>query len=241
MSSLFMHFTVSCLSSLIIAILCLPVCWASLPGKILLTTHNQAPYGSYQPAGHFDGLAYQVVECALGQLGVAFDLRVLPWKRAQREVVTGIADGFFAASQNAERDKYAIKSRDILAQQWTWYFLKSAKVKPTNKQFKAQARVSSFLGANMHSYLKQKGYQVLTVPPTSTKQLVQMLKLKRIDAALASSDVMEHVLKDNRWYGLLIAEPFKSKPLAVYFAIPFITRYPAFLTAFNQQVTNCRM
>ncbi len=241
MSSLFMRLTVSGIFSLMLGSFFLPGCWASFPSKILLATHNQAPYGSYQPSGSFDGLAYQVVECALAQLGVAFNLHVVPWKRAQREVYIGVADGFFAASQNSERDKYAVKSRSILEQQWTWYFLKTAKMKPDNKQFKHQARVSSFLGANMHSYLKQQGYQVLSVPPGSTKQLVQMLKLKRIDAALASSDVMEHVLKDNRWHGQLVAHPFKSKPLAVYFGIPFIKRYPAFLGAFNQQVANCRM
>lgn len=241
-SSLFMRYSiVSGLSCLIISICCLSTSWASLPIKISLATHNQAPYGSFQVGGHFDGVAYRVVECALDHLGVEMSLHVVPWKRAQRQVLTGVADGFFAASQNTERDKYAIKSKDIFEQQWTWYLLNTAELKPGDLTFKHQAKVSSFLGANMHGYLKQRGYRVLAVPPTSTKQLVQMLMLKRIDAALASSDVMGQVLKDNHWKGSVISQPFKSKPLAVYFGIPFIKRYPAFLAAFNQQVTNCRV
>ena len=205
-----------------------------------LTTHDLPPYGSYAgPDNRFDGIAVRVVDCALRRVGRSYELEVLPWARAQKTVQAGGADGFFAASQNAERDSYAEMSAIIAEQEWRWYLLAENPMDPKAPEFRQRATVGSFVGGNMLDWLKRNGYRV-EASPANTDQLLSMLQNGRIDAVLANNLVMEELLKKRNSQGQLRSVLQENKPLGVYFSKEFLAKSPGFLSAFNRQVPACR-
>ncbi|MCZ8235824.1 MAG: substrate-binding periplasmic protein [Inhella sp.] len=183
-----------------------------------LSTHELPPY-STQGRGRPSGLAVDVVVCAAKRLPLGLELEFVPWARAQKHAQEGQSDGFFAASQSAERDAYATRSVTIAPQEWRWYALRSRPWQPSHPEFKAQARVSSFLGANMQTWLKEQGYRVQS-PPTQSTALLNMLMAGRLDAILANHLVMDQLLAAHPRKGEVVSHLALDKPLSVYLVGP---------------------
>ena len=185
--------------------------------RIILTTHDLNPYSYYDSKGQLTGSAVEVVRCVMKQLREPYEIRVVPWKRAQFLVHTDQAHGFFAASRNYMRDRYAELSEIIAEQKWTWYLLADSPFDPKSDSFKTEATVTSFLGANMHSWLEGNGYKVFKSPPRNNQLLLDMLLHKRVDAILANDQVMGALIKQNE-LGSSIREVVNiNKSLGVYF------------------------
>ena len=207
---------------------------------VRLSTHDLPPYGSFTATEkRFEGIAVSVVDCAMRRAGRSYELMVLPWARAQRTVENGEADGFFAASKNAQRDGYAVMSAIIADQEWRWYLRSDNPADPTSSSFTQQARVGSFIGGNMLDWLDSKGYKVVA-SPVNTEQLLMMLMARRIDAILANNLVMSELIEKQSLRGQLRSIHQESKPLGVYFSNRFLHKNPDFLLKFNQAVPDCR-
>ncbi|MCP5267682.1 MAG: transporter substrate-binding domain-containing protein [Zoogloeaceae bacterium] len=207
---------------------------------VRLATHDLPPYGSYRGGNErFTGVAVDVVDCVMKRVSRPYQLLVVPWARAQRLVQTGEADGFFAASQNPERDAYAVRTLPIAPQEWRWYLLASNKADPLSAEFRQTGSVGSFLGANMLDWLNRNGYKVEASPAT-TERLLQMLQLGRVDAILANHLVMDRLLREHKLEKSVRSVLQESKPLSVYFSKSFLAGSPGFLEAFNAQIEPCR-
>lgn len=213
--------------------------FANTPQKITLATHDLAPYGSYQVDDSFKGVAVDRIYCALDEMGVELNLRVVPWKRAQHEVKKNLIDGFFAGSQNDERDSYAEKSIELADQKWQWYILKDANWDVSSDHFKQTAKVSSFLGANMQKWLVENEFNINS-SPKDTVDLAELLIKGRIDAALANNYVMDAVLEQRNLTDKVDRYLLKSKPLYVYFNKAFSENNPNFLRNFNLALFECK-
>ena len=194
-----------------------------LPVSVKLSTHELYPYGASLPDGSFRGRAADVVVCSFENMGVELELRIRPWKRAQFEVQKKISDGFFAASQNIERDTFAQKSTIIADQKWVWYLLKTSSWDPNSDHFHKNALVSSFLGANMQDWLVRNKYNITSSTPLTTKTLANRLLRGRIDAGLANNYVMNEILEKSAWQHKVRKVVLKNKPLYVYFTNKFIS------------------
>ncbi len=207
---------------------------------VRLTTHDLPPYGSYRGADHrFGGIAVDVVDCVMRKLDRAYRLQVVPWARAQKLVPRGEADGFLAASRNAERDRYATSSVLIAEQEWRWYLMASNPADPRSESFRRTATVGSFIGANMLDWLRENGYRVEAKPGT-TEQLLVMLTKGRVDAILANHLVMAELAKKHSLESQLRSVLQENRPLGVYFSKVFLEKNPGFLARFDQQVPRCR-
>ena len=168
-------------------------CFASSQEKVILTTHNLYPYGSYPTEDRqkviadetFKGVAVDRVRCVFKKMDIPLEIQVVPWRRAQRLVQRGLAEGFFAASQKDSRDEYAVKSAVIADQKWNWYLLKTNPLTPQEPSFKEKATVAGFLGANMLQWMQENGYNV-TATPTDTEALLRLLLARRVDAVMAN-------------------------------------------------------
>ena len=204
-----------------------------------LTTHDLPPYSYRDADQRLRGLAVEVVECALSRMDIPYSIKVTAWARAQKLVKDGMADGFFAGSRNEERDSYAVPSAIIAEQQWRWYLLADNLSDPSSEGFRQQAKVSSFIGANMLDWLKDNHYRVVP-PPKNTDGLLKMLQAKRVDAILANNLVMQRSLQQQGLENEIRSVLLKDKPLAVYFGKRFISAHPDFLERFNQHVGECR-
>lgn len=215
---------------------------ASTFGKttIVLTTHNLPPYSHYI-GKMLSGSAVEVVECAFKPMSeYTLQIKVVPWKRAQTLVIQNEADGFFAASKNPTRDDYATMSEIIAEQNWTWFQRKDNYSSPTGETFRTDKVVSSFLGANMQTWLTSNEYQLANNPPRNNQQLLQLLIRKRVDAILANDQVINKLLTTNHVEHLVRSDTLRSKPLGVYFSHNFLDRNPGFIQRFNQNVRTCR-
>lgn len=207
---------------------------------VRLTTHELPPYSYHEgPRQRLVGIAVEVVDCAMRGMGWRYEVQVLPWARAQKLVQSDEADGFFAASRNAEREGYAVQSAIIAEQQWRWYLQADNPADPLSSRFREEARVGSFVGANMLDWLRENGYRAVATPPT-TEGLLKMLRAGRVDAILANNLVMERLIREQGLEGQLRSVLQEDKPLGVYFSKAFLARTPGFIERFNAQVGPCR-
>lgn len=213
---------------------------AAADPPIRLNTHQQAPLSFRKEDGSADGLAVQVVQCALKQLQRPYSIAFLPWPRAQWQVQHQQADAFFTATPSAERDGYAVLSAPILPYERRWYLLKDNPQSPSGSDFKRQGRTAAFNGSNMDDWLREHGYQLTSTPPNS-EQLVKMLLSRRVDAILGNAYVVDALIAKMGVQEQLRSELAQSLPFGVYFGKAFLAREsPQFLTQFNRAVQTCR-
>ncbi|MBD1388527.1 transporter substrate-binding domain-containing protein [Neiella sp. HB171785] len=212
---------------------------------LTLATHNLCPYGCY-PVGvskannpQFSGIAVKTVQCVVAQMNWRLEIKVLPWTRAQQMAQSGEVDGFFAASQKAERDQFAVMSDTIAEQNWQWFLLKDSVFDPSDADFKSQARVGGFNGSNMLAWLEGNDFHVVARPP-GTEKLLRTLLAKRVDAILANERVMTELLVRRNQLAEVKSYPLLNKPLGVYFDKRFLAQHPDFLSQFNAHIETCR-
>ena len=139
---------------------------AEPPAPIRLTTQQQPPYNMESADGQQKGIALEIVRCALEKMQRPFTITFYPWLRAQNMVRDQLADGFFPAVRNAERDLYAELSVPFAPQQWRWYFKADQVLNPHGAEFRRDAIVGAYHGSAMLNWLKNEGYTVLASPHT---------------------------------------------------------------------------
>jgi polar amino acid transport system substrate-binding protein len=215
-------------------------CFSSVSlAQLRLGTQELPPYSFTNGQGRLDGVAVNIVRCALDAAQVPYEIGVWPWARVQLMVQHNDLDGFFAASYAEDREIYASLSEIIAPQQWRWYLLKESSLDPTSADFKQQARVSAYIGTNMLSWMLENGYNVQTAPARQ-EQLLEMLKHNRVDAVLANNLVMDNILSETGQQDSVRSVLQQDKPLGVYFSKNYLQDHPDLLTRFNAQVAGCR-
>ncbi len=218
--------------------LCGALAAPAAPG-LVLATHELPPYSSLAE-GEPTGIAVRVVQCVTARMKVPLRITFLPWARAQVEAKSGRVDGFFAASRSAERDAYATLTDTIAPQEWRWYFLakREGEIDPSSDAFKQSAKVSSFRGANMQSWLEDNGYRAQS-PPVNSATLLRMLARERLDAVLANHLVMEELLARQGPHPAVRSVLLQDRPLGVYLTHRFTAQHPGFVVRFNAELPAC--
>lgn len=204
---------------------------------IHLGTQDRPPYTWPQdgkPAGPFD----KVVVCALESMGVEYSIDFLPWARAQSMTQRGQLDGFYAGSQNAERDSYATASRFIGKQNWAYFYLADVINQPIDDEYLKNARVGAYLGSNMAQWLKTKGVKV-AYRPVEPEMLLEGLIRDRADIILANEAAMLKLTEKTNRSAYIDHQVVVSKPIAVYFGKTYLNENPNFINAFNQAASQC--
>jgi len=212
---------------------------------ITLTTFNLPHYGHF-PANSsilpvadstFTGESVKTIRCAFKSLPFQLTIKVMPWKRAQLTVQRGLADGFFSASKNEARDKFAIFSEPIADQRWQWYFKKNSKIKPQQEGFENSAVIGALNGSLMKTWLNENDYKI-GINAQSSEALLNSLLADRIDAILANEKVMNALMREE--FAYIESSEHSVRPLGVYFSKAFAKQHPDFLPNFNKQVRQCR-
>ncbi|MCG8689123.1 MAG: transporter substrate-binding domain-containing protein [Desulfobacterales bacterium] len=214
--------------------------------KVILTTHNIYPYGSF-PSGEekliadesFTGTAVSVVRCVFKKMDIQLEIQVVSWNRAQVMVRAGGAHGFFAASRQESRDRYAVLSDRIGVQKWNWYLLKDSSLNPETPSFKKEALVGGYLGTNALKWMEDNGYRIMD-RSHDNDTLLKILLWKRVDAIMTSDDVMDALIRENGIQEKIKVYVNKVRPLGVYFSKGFLKNQPGFLDTFNSHLAQCR-
>ena len=206
---------------------------------IRLTTQQQAPYNVEAADGQQSGIALNVVRCALERMQRPYSITFYPWLRAQNMVRDQLADGFFPAVRNRDRDLYAELSSPFAPQQWRWYFKADRVLAPHSPEFQREATVGAYHGSSMLNWLKEKGYTVLAAPQTH-EQLLRMLLSDKVQAILASDQAINEAIQAVEAEHRVASVLERDNPMGVYFDKQFLARQDAqFLTRFNSATAAC--
>ncbi|UJF22301.1 substrate-binding periplasmic protein [Shewanella sp. OMA3-2] len=212
---------------------------AEVDRVITIATQEWAPY-QMEVGLQNDGYAIEALACVMDKLQQPYKVVFLPWGRAQLEVKQGKYDGFFSASQNSARDRYAVLSNTFIAQQWNFYLLKHTSI-PLNKDaIKSNAQFGGRKHSNTTFWLQKNNYNVIH-QASSLDELIHLLEKNRIGAILESDLFFEAAAKRvNIPLSDFSVVPNLDRSLGVYFGKIFLKQYPAFLDKFNQHTESCR-
>jgi len=208
------------------------------PERLLLATQEWKPY-QYQENGQMKGPGIDKLKCIMSVMKQPYQLTMTDWDRAQLLVEVGEQHGFFLASSNKARDKYADYSAPLMTQAWSWFSL-SESIDLENEMFKAEIPVTALFGSNKWFWLHKMGYRVEKKPRRS-RTLVELLLAGEVSAVLANNFVMEEAIKNlGVSHRAITRRVMKKKSLGVYFSKKFTKQYPKFLSDFNQAITSCK-
>lgn len=192
-----------------------------------------------------DGLAVRALACVMARLNQPYVIRKLPWSRAQLMTQRGELDGFFAASKNAHRDKFAVLSMPFLPQTRRLYMLRQSGLMPagglTLEFARNNLRIAARHSSNALKTAQDKGLHV-TLTPQSAPELLSLLVAGRVDAIVENELVFERELAAQNigvedTADLILGE----KNMGVYFGKAFLEKHPGFMDQFNANVAPCSL
>ncbi|MCW8327876.1 transporter substrate-binding domain-containing protein [Photobacterium sp. SDRW27] len=207
------------------------------PERLLLVTQEWRPY-QYQEEGDMKGPGIEKLKCTMKVMQQPYQITMTDWDRAQILVEVGEQHGFFLASQNAIRDKYADYSLPVMNQVWSWFSL-SDSIDTQSAMFKEEVAVTAIFGSNKWFWLHKSGYRVEKKPRQPTT-LIELLLAGEVGAVLANDFVMKDAIQSlGISHRAITRSVVKEKPLGVYFSKKFTKQYPLFVSEFNQAIAQC--
>jgi len=135
-------------------------CLSAAP--LQLETHPAPPY-QVVVDGRLSGEAVQVLDCALSRLQLAYQVDLVPWKRAQVNVQQQRSDGYFSVMADPAQSAFATLSAPLVQEKWYWYALTPAVLQTAD--FPVGLRIGALRGSNQANWLQEQGW-----PPLRTGQ-----------------------------------------------------------------------
>jgi len=201
---------------------------------IVLGVPDFRPY-TYQQKGHIIGSAIEPVSNALQATGVNFKIRLygnysLLLKALRKDDI----QGFFLASQNLERDKYAVFSKPFTTNNWTWFVLKGSGTKVNNHDFKLNGTVATIAKTNTFRWLTRSGYQVV---PSGINELPNLLINKKVDAVFAAQAVFETRIRSLAIHPKTFVKTIEiKKPFAIYISKSYLENNEGMMEVLNGNI-----
>ena len=195
-----------------------------------------------QRALHQKGQPY--LECISAKMGRTFQTTSVPWARAQLGTERGAYDGFFMASKNSKRDRYAVRSEPFFSIEWLYIVRKGSGLTPDDPEFAHKSFAANKGSARLMWLLDKFEKKEITsgiINSTDSANTLKMLSLGRIDVNLENNENLKNAFEltglNPTNFQTFIA---KSKPVGVYFGKDFLKRDPGFMEEFNTAVKACR-
>jgi len=192
------------------------------------------PY-TYQQKGHIIGSAIDPVSHALQASGVNFKIRLyanysLLLKALRKDEI----HGFFLASQNLERDKYAVFSKPVTSNNWTWFVLKGSASKVGSHDFKLTSTVATIAKTNTFRWLTRSGYRVV---PSGINDLPNLLINKKVDAVFAAQAVFETRIRSLAIHPKTFVKTIEiKKPFAIYISKSYLENNEGMMEVLNGNI-----
>jgi polar amino acid transport system substrate-binding protein len=188
------------------------------------------------------GLPY--LECAFTKLDISKDITSMPWARAQLVTEHGEYDGFFMASRNDKRDRYAVLSEPFFNIDWVYVVKKENDLTPDNPKF-LQGVFAANRGSARNTWLQDKRdrgliAQEIVTPPNTLQSLV-MLAFGRVDVVLENNENLRSFFERTD-YSASDFETYIARtiPVGIYFNKDFLKSHPDFLDKFNVSIKACK-
>jgi len=216
---------------------CLSISNVSNAALLRLVIPQFPPYTS-ELEGHFSGIGIELIKQVMHKAEVDYQLRSTPnYARALEEIIRGQADGFFLASENAQRNSVAVFSEPLLINRWSWFLSPGYKLSPSSASFKSSARVATIHGSNTNRWLIELNYNVTTKANSALTFPALLLEKKRIDAVFLASVVFRQTLKSQGYSVADYVEVVqKSKPFGIYISKAYLVKHPGFMKKLNSEI-----
>lgn len=199
------------------------------------------PY-QYSEGGDHKGIGLDALRSIMAELELEYTVESMPsYRRAEMEVSNGFADGFFLASRNDARDRFAEFSEPLLINNWVWVFRRTDVAFDVDTEgFKQDKRVSTVLHTNTHTWLRQNGYKNISAL-LQPKLLPQLLDLSRTDSIFMAEAVFWFYV-DQEGYARdkFSVEIEYSKPFGLYISKRYIESHPEFMAKLNEAIVLSR-
>ncbi len=195
---------------------------------------NMAPPYQLSSNGEVTGMAVDGLTCVMDRLQIGYGINVVPWKRAQSNVRSGLSDGVFSVMRQPELEPYAQLSAPLVLEKWYWYSRDDALLHQAD--FPGDLRIGVIRGSNQESWLEGNGLHY-SQQVNQLDSLFKLLAIGRVDIILVDQQAM---LTQQR---LVTADLFRRferyMPLGVYFSSAFLATQQGFLSKFNSQLAHC--
>lgn len=140
--------------------------------------------------------------------------------------------GMFLASQNSERDRYAVFSKPITFNNWSWFSVKHRS--PSPDELKNNALIGTIEKTNTFRWLTRNGYQVHGSP---VLHLPYLLLNNKVDAVFAAESVFMQACRDQSISLKTFHKTIEVKrPFAMYISKLYLDNNPNFMQALNQEI-----
>lgn len=197
------------------------------------------PYTTVDSNGDIVGIGIDKVLPILEAIEVNYTLEVgSNHGRALSELKLGRSDGMFMASQNDERDRYAVFSESVMTNRWVWVVRRqdSKGFQPSSPSFRATGSVTSLLNTNTHYWLMREGYNVAP-PANDIRKLVQKLNNKEVDAIMVAEVVLLSEIEEPDRYQIVLQE---AKEFGIYVSKEYLEHHPNFMKNLNRAILQYR-
>ena len=194
------------------------------------------PY-QYQKGGRLQGIGIDLAEKVMKKAGIEYSFQTISdYEAAVESVRKGVADGFFLATQNTERDAIAVFSDTMLINNWCWFLDANGSLKPSDPFFKTKATVGTLENTNTHKWLKKNGY---TVRPLEEVEALPgyLLASKKVNAVFLAELVFikaaeKSGIAGNR-YTKIVQE---TKPFGLYLSKKYLSENPGVMERINAAI-----
>lgn len=148
----------------------------------------------------------------------------------------GDIDGFFLASENSERNRYADFSKPIEYNNWTWFTLRESSNTPNHHDFKYHSIIGTIGKTNTFRWLSRNSYQVQSY---NANELLAALQNKQINAAFLAEKVFEYTYMQAG----IAPSTFKKhieikRPFGIYIAKKYLQKNHNFMSQLNAAIPN---
>lgn len=206
---------------------------------IRLATQILPPYQMIEN-GEMSGIAVDRVRCALDKMSQPYELHMMDWSTAQLMTENGDMDGFFVASQNSARERFAVSSGPVITESLMWYTRPGVSVDPTDPEGRLSARYSAKFASSKWLLLHREGYNTV-MKPRDADNLLSMLINGDIDVALEYDLIFEYYIRQRGMDPTNFrAIPFTKVSNSVQFSRTFNAARPTFLPDFNTHLAECK-
>ncbi|SMQ65980.1 ABC-type amino acid transport substrate-binding protein [Pseudidiomarina planktonica] len=214
-----------------------PYAMANDEPPVQLRTTEMPPYQMLEQ-GQLGGISVSTLSCAFSAIDTPYHIQLVPAKRAEHDVKTSSADGFFSSIQHAEADQFARLSAPLAMEKW--FLVSRSETVTPNVAALYGLRLGAIRGSSEAQWLQRELKQAVHLV-AEEKQLIQQLEAGRIDAFITEQRRLTTSFERwlNRQAAGLRLQFLRYAELGVYFQRNFLLQRPGFLTRFNRALGDC--
>ena len=154
---------------------------AALAQHLTLATEEYPPYNMSDPKGQAIGISTQIVKALLAEAGLSYDLAIFPWARAIAMARAQPNTCVYSMSRTPEREPHYQWIGPLVYNDWALFALADApaSARPKRLDELMDARIGSYKGDAIVSYLQKRGHRVDVASSDDVNP--KKLQLGRID------------------------------------------------------------